>query len=541
MELNDLFITLPLISCVWLLVNRPDRAWALKAALLLAVLGCVWLKRPDLAGQIVIGPWALFVMTPLWLQRGSLILLRQRHLRTACVTSTLLCLLHPWSGSRILRRTVFVLRELVQGDVEAGLRLAASSGISDPAIIHLGEVLRLQQSCDWQDFETRMQARSDRGVWDSSLLSGRLLATAHLGQWEEFANLCEAVAGSQSESTSERNTLQHVVFSPEQNTGLQLRAWALLGDLPAVRSLIRASGHLQSHESREFWLAVAEQQSGQVQPGRDRLLAIRRTASPVMRPLIERHLELGPLPGPDPATSGRRAREALQPLRRSIALDSHLAIMTGHGAFPVATLGLMLVLGAVFCLEIPGGSEDTENLERLGALVVPMEDGPWEWTRMLTAGFLHFGPLHLAMNLLGLWFLGRMLEREWGRIGLLLHFLTCLAVSGLLLPWLTWPPDDEAVIFAGASGGVMGLLGGIWGALAIGRFFDPTPRIRNQFRSACVFVGLQSTCDILMPGVSMTCHLLGLATGVLLGLLVGSKSLQEARSSYADSAGLLPN
>lgn len=540
MELNDLFITLPLISCGLLLISRPQRAWMIKAALVLAVLGLAWFLRPEQAGWIAIGPWALFILAPMWLQRGTLALVRQRHLRSACVTSTLLCLLHPWSGSRMLRQTVFVLQKLIQNDVEAGLELAARYAINDPAIVHLGEVLRLQQSCDWQGFETRMQARSDRGVWDSSMLSGRLLATAQLGQWAEFADLCEAVTRSHSDSLAERNALSQATFSPEQNTGLQLRAWALLGEVAAVQSLIRASGHLQSHESREFWLAVALRQSGQVQAGRDRLLAIRQKASPVMRSLIERQLEQGPLPGPAPETLAR-AQDALRPLRRSIALDSRLAVMSGHGPFPVMTLGLMLVLGAVFCLEIPGGSEDTENLERLGALVVPMEDRPWEWTRMLTSGFLHFGPLHLAMNLLGLWFLGRMLEREWGRIGLLLHFLTCLAVSGLLLPWLTFPSEDELVVFAGASGGVMGLLGGIWGALAIGRFFGETHRIRNQFRSACLFVGLQATCDLLVPGVSMTCHLLGLGTGVLLGLLVGSNSLQRARSSYADSAGRLPN
>jgi rhomboid protease GluP len=527
MELNDLFITIPLINGVWLLLNRPDRAWVIKASLLLAILGVAWYLRPEQAGLLVIGPWAILILVPMWLNHWTIQLIHQRYLRVALVTTTVLLVLHPWSGTLRLRQMVRVLHLLLQGNIAAGLQLASQYRFHDPAIIHLGEVLELQQSGDWQGFEDRMQARFDRGVEDSSLLAGRLLATAHLGNWEAFADLCESVA--------------HASFSPEQNTGLQLRAWAILGDLPAVQSVLRASGHLQARENREFWLALAEQMSGQVAVGRLRLLSLLGNASPTLRAMSQRLLDNGPLTAPDEATVGRRAREALRPLRKSVEWDARFAIMSGLGRFPAMTLALGLVLFGVFLCEIPGGSEDLDNLERMGALVVPMRGDPGEWTRMLTCGFLHFGPMHLAMNLLGLLFLGRLIERASGRIGLLLHFLTCLALSGVLLPSLTFLPEEESAIFAGASGGIMGLLGGIWGNLAIGRLAGATPRIRQQFRSACSFIGLQMTCDILTPGVSMTCHMIGLVTGIVIGLLFGAYQLGKTRSGWDDSAGLLPN
>ena len=491
------------------------------------MLGTAWYLRPEQAGLITIGPWTVLILVPMWLNHWTIRLIHQRHLRTALVTTAILTVLHPWSGTLRLRRMVRVLHLLLQGNIAAGLQLASQYQMDDPAIIHLSEVLELQQTGDWQGFENRMLARFHRGVDDSSLLAGRLLATAQLGKWEEFADLCESVA--------------HSSFSPEQNTGLQLRSWAILGDLAAVQSVLRASGHLQARENREFWLALAEQMSGQIAEGRLRLLSLQGNASPALRAMIQRLLDNGPLLSPDPATAGHRARETLRSLRQSVEFDARFAIMSGLGRFPAMTLALGLGLVGVFLYEIPGGSEDLDNLERMGALVVPMRGEPGEWTRMLTCGFLHFGPMHLAMNLLGLLFLGRLIERAWGRVGLLLHFLICLALSGVLLPSLTFLPEDESAIFAGASGGIMGLLGGLWGNLAIGRFFGVTPRIRQQFRSACSFVGLQATCDILTPGVSMTCHMIGLVTGIVIGLLVGTCQLWKARSGWADSAGLLSN
>ena len=87
----------------------------------------------------------------------------------------------------------------------------------------------------------------------------------------------------------------------------------------------------------------------------------------------------------------------------------------------------------------------------------------------------------------------------------------------------------------------MGLLGGIWGILVIGRCFGATPRIRQQFLAACGCIGLQATSDMLIPHVSMTCHMIGLVTGIVIGLLVGAFQVRKVRSAWADSAGLLPN
>jgi membrane associated rhomboid family serine protease len=77
-----------------------------------------------------------------------------------------------------------------------------------------------------------------------------------------------------------------------------------------------------------------------------------------------------------------------------------------------------------------------------------------DWWRLITAAFLHYGPFHLIMNMLGLYWFGSLLEQ---RIGsgkfLLLYLVSGLAGSaGALVV-------DPRVPTVGASGAIFGILG----------------------------------------------------------------------------------
>jgi membrane associated rhomboid family serine protease len=75
-----------------------------------------------------------------------------------------------------------------------------------------------------------------------------------------------------------------------------------------------------------------------------------------------------------------------------------------------------------------------------------------QWWRLLTAGFVHFGFLHLLMNMFVLYSAGRFIEQMWGHVRYLVIYIAavlggcCLSVA------------HEAVQMAGASGAVCGLL-----------------------------------------------------------------------------------
>jgi membrane associated rhomboid family serine protease len=79
-----------------------------------------------------------------------------------------------------------------------------------------------------------------------------------------------------------------------------------------------------------------------------------------------------------------------------------------------------------------------------------------EWWRLLTAAFLHYGPIHLAMNMFSLWILGGPLEAWIGRG----RFLMVYLVSGLAgsAGALVLSPHSATV---GASGAIFGVIGAV--------------------------------------------------------------------------------
>ncbi len=77
-----------------------------------------------------------------------------------------------------------------------------------------------------------------------------------------------------------------------------------------------------------------------------------------------------------------------------------------------------------------------------------------DWWRLMTAAFLHYGPFHLLLNMLGLYWFGSLLERRIGSGKFLLLYL----VSGLAgsAGALVVSPTNATV---GASGAIFGILG----------------------------------------------------------------------------------
>ena len=92
-------------------------------------------------------------------------------------------------------------------------------------------------------------------------------------------------------------------------------------------------------------------------------------------------------------------------------------------------------------------------------LFTPLSDSlaAGQWWRLVTPMLVHFGVLHLAMNAMWYWELGRRIEQQQGPWCLLLLTLLYGLVSNLAQYWFGGPS-----LFGGLSGVLYGLLGYCW-------------------------------------------------------------------------------
>jgi membrane associated rhomboid family serine protease len=125
-----------------------------------------------------------------------------------------------------------------------------------------------------------------------------------------------------------------------------------------------------------------------------------------------------------------------------------------------------------------------------------------DWWRLVTSGFLHIGPLHIAFNMYALWVLGRDLEIVLGRGRFLALYLVSL-LGGSTAVVLFANPQQYV---AGASGAVFGLMSGLFLVLL---------RLRRPYGQVVAIIVLNLVITQVVPGISMAGHVGGLVVGGL--------------------------
>jgi membrane associated rhomboid family serine protease len=191
---------------------------------------------------------------------------------------------------------------------------------------------------------------------------------------------------------------------------------------------------------------------------------------------------------------------------------------------PVVTITLITVNVAVFVLTALSAGSAWDNVASpwvAATWLVPADVAAGEWYRLVTSGFLHAGPLHIAFNMIALWVLGRDLELVLGRLRYgLLYGVSLLGASTAVT--LLGAPDRPVL---GASGAVFGLMGGLVIVLR---------RLRMSPGPALTMVAINVVLTFTIPGLSVLGHLGGLVTG-----LAVTAALVHGPGRSRPAAGLL--
>jgi rhomboid protease GluP len=145
------------------------------------------------------------------------------------------------------------------------------------------------------------------------------------------------------------------------------------------------------------------------------------------------------------------------------------------------------------------------------------QDG--EWWRLCSAMFLHFGAIHLTLNLWALWDAGQLVERMYGHA----RFAAIYFGSGLTGNLLSLVANRGLAISGGASGAIFG----IYGALLIFLWRERHSLNPHEFRwffwGAASFAAASLVLGFLITGIDNAAHIGGFVSGLLGGIILSQR------------------
>ena len=180
--------------------------------------------------------------------------------------------------------------------------------------------------------------------------------------------------------------------------------------------------------------------------------------------------------------------------------------------YPVTSSLLLLTTGVFLSMLLLRGF-DYESVQTVydfgGVLGAEIQVDPSQSWRLLAAMFVHVGLQHFVLNMVTLYFLGRIAEDLFGSKA----FLALYLLSGLMgnLFVLVFSPE---VVAAGASTALSGLFATIVSLGFVAR--SPYIRYLSQRYTALILINILFS---FMPGISLAGHLGGLVGGGILAFV----------------------
>ncbi len=184
--------------------------------------------------------------------------------------------------------------------------------------------------------------------------------------------------------------------------------------------------------------------------------------------------------------------------------------------YPI-TYGLITINIVIYLLPLLIGviHINSEYLLSVGAIYGPAVVLQGEIWRLLTAIFLHGGLEHIGMNMLSLWFVGRVVEMWFDKLSYLSIYLISGIIGGLVSIYI-----HPITVGIGASGAIFGIFGAMAGVVTVHR-----KRMEAQFKAFInqfgIILLLNLIIGVAFESVDLSAHIAGLIVGIIGGALIG--------------------
>jgi rhomboid protease GluP len=163
------------------------------------------------------------------------------------------------------------------------------------------------------------------------------------------------------------------------------------------------------------------------------------------------------------------------------------------------------------------GSVDIRVLYAFGAKESASILAGGQWWRLVTAGFLHGGLFHILMNSWVLYDLGGQTEQAFGTARFLVIYLISSVMGFLVSSFWT------RAVSIGASAALFGLIGAMIAFGYRNRLSGMGSAVKSMYTRWAIYGLLFS----LIPGIDMSAHIGGLASGFVVGYLADAGRYHE--------------
>ncbi|MGA2071764.1 MAG: rhomboid family intramembrane serine protease [Sedimentisphaerales bacterium] len=191
----------------------------------------------------------------------------------------------------------------------------------------------------------------------------------------------------------------------------------------------------------------------------------------------------------------------------------------GFPSLTPVTKWLLIINVAVFLIDFIFSSHDVTGmtfLQTYFALIPATPVLTLQLWRLITYQFLHGDLGHIFWNMIGLFFLGPSLERQWGGKKFLTFYLSCGVAGGLFYILLVMTGFLSAGTMVGASGAILGVLTAC--AILFPHFVVFIVIFPVPIRVAAVILMAIAFFTVFSKGANAggeACHFAGIAVGAI--------------------------